>query len=125
MFGLQAQAARLAAGIMIVSALAAAGGVGAWRAAAALDGMVERAVARAVAERDSRWRAQIAEANAQAERERASAGELAAAAEVRAQAEIGRLSSQIANMGRKNAKLPGGRACGLDGERSRLLNRAR
>jgi hypothetical protein len=80
------------------------------------DGMVERATKRVSDARDAHWTAQIEKSNAEVQRARADQASRALADQVKAQAEIDGLRSQLVENERVNASLPGADACGLDVE---------
>lgn len=108
-----------------VATLLAIGGVGAWRAVAGVQTMVEDAAAAAKAERDAHWRAEIAEANVKVARAEAEQARAAAYADqsIRA-AESGR-ENALKELEMKNAALADGDRRGLGRPRVRLLNQTR
>lgn len=92
------------------------------RTAATIERLQTAAATAAREERDAHWRAEIARANAAAERARAEQ----AAAAVRAEAEIRagevRIETQQRDLEAANAALAGGDRCGLERDRVRLLD---
>lgn len=88
-----------------------------------LERMDERIASRVERERNAYWTAQIEKSNAEIERARAEQAGRALADQAKAQAEIDGLRSQLAEIERVNASLPGADACGLDVERVRRLPR--
>ncbi|MBB5046774.1 ABC-type branched-subunit amino acid transport system substrate-binding protein [Rhodopseudomonas rhenobacensis] len=116
------KAALIALGI---AGLLAIGGLGAWRAAATVQAMVDDAAATAKAERDAHWRSEIAEANvkvAQAEVEQARA---AMTADTEVKAAETRREEALKELETKNATLADSGRCGLGRDRVRLLNNSR
>ncbi|MGO4735964.1 hypothetical protein AB4099_05435 [Bosea sp. 2KB_26] len=116
---------RAAATVLLVVGLAALAGLGAWRAAAALERIVDQAAASARTERDAHWRAEIATANVAIERARAEQAFAAARSEVEIRATETRLETALKDLELRNAALPNGDRCGLGRDRVRLLNGAR
>jgi hypothetical protein len=127
MFGISGglQLGRTAIIAIAVSGLLALAGIGAWRAAAELSGLIADARTNAIAERDAHWTGQIAASNTRvAEAQLARATE---AARISADAEltISGLRSALTELETANARLPNAAACGLDRDRVRLLRRPR
>lgn len=110
------------AGFVAVLALLALAGIGFWRGMVAIDAMELRAAETAKAERDAHWRAEISAANARAEAMRAAQALQAVEAEAAAGATVARLQTELNELEKRNASLPGGDACGLGRDRVRLLN---
>jgi membrane protein involved in colicin uptake len=105
--------------------LLAVAGLGAWRAAAIVDGMAERAALAARAERDAAWKAQIEAANAAVARAQAEQAQSALRADAEVRAAQNRLDDELKELEKQNATLAGGDRCGLGRDRVRLLNGAR
>lgn len=116
---------KLLAGVGAVLALLALAGLGFWRGVAAIERLQAQAAASARAERDAHWRAEIAAANAHAERARAVQAQAVAAIEARAAGDAARLQTELKEMEAANAALAGGDRCGLERDRVRLLDGAR
>lgn len=114
----------LVAGLIVLGLLLLAS-FGFWCGMAAIDRMEQRAADAARAERDAHWRAEIEQANAAVERVKAEQATRVAQIEVRTAAEIARLNAELDDLEKMNAALPNADACGLDRDRSRLLNGAR
>lgn len=110
----------IAIGGAVLLALIAAMGLYAY-ASHQLRTLVSEARQEAMDARDAFWKGQIAESNAQAEAARAASANARAQAEATARAEIDRLRTQLTELEKANAALPGGDACGIDAERLRLL----
>lgn len=108
---------------LAVAALVAAGGFGAWRAMARFDAATATIRAEAETARDNYWKAQIAGANVDAERQQAKLMAAAAAAGTRASVEIDQLQAQLEAMEARNVDIPHGTDCGLGHDRVRLLAR--
>lgn len=107
------------------AALVAIGGLGAWRAAATIRGMVDDAAATAKAERDAHWRAEIAEANAKVARAEAEQARAAIDAEGRIKASETAREDARKELEKQNAALSDGDRRCLGRARVRLLNKAR
>ncbi|SFD78149.1 hypothetical protein SAMN05428997_1587 [Bosea sp. CRIB-10] len=113
------------AGVGAALALLALAGLGFWRGVAVIERLQAQAAASARAERDAHWRAEIAAANALAERARAEQAQAVAAIEARAAGDARRLQTELNAMEAANAALAGGDRCGLERDRVRLLDGAR
>ena len=108
-----------------IAGLLATGGLGAWRAVAGVQSMVEEAAATAKTERDAHWRAQIAEANVKVARAEADQARAAMASEAQIKtAERGR-EDALRELEKQNASLADGDRRCLGRSRVRLLNKAR
>jgi hypothetical protein len=116
---------RAAIALLIIAGLAAIGGLGAWRAAAVIDGMVVAAADAARAERDAHWRAEIEASNAAVARAQAAQAQAAMAADAEIKAAQGRLEDQLKDQEKANAALAETGDCGLGRDRVRLLNGGR
>lgn len=103
--------------------LVALGGLGAWRAAAALERTVSDARKAGKAEADAEWRAQIAKSEQAVAEARAEQARAAAAAEARAAQDQITIQDALARLEAANVALPRADACGLDRDRVRLLAR--
>ena len=108
-----------------LAALVAIGGLGAWRAAATIRGMVSEAAATAKAERDAHWRAEIAEANAKVAHAEAEQARAAMAAETSIKAAEKGREDALKDLETQNAALSDGDRRCLGRARVRLLNQAR
>lgn len=113
---------RAAAVWLTVAVMLAIAGLGAWGTAATFAGIVSDARQHAADSRDAVWKAEIARANAEAERDKAIQRAAAAAAETRATSEITALKQSLNQMEQRNAALPDGARRGLGRDRVRLLN---
>ncbi|BBF92375.1 hypothetical protein [Blastochloris tepida] len=112
---------RVAMAALVISALIALGGLGAWRTAAVIDGWIEAARA----ERDAHWRSEIERSNAAVARAQAAQAQAAMAADAEIKAAQDRLESELKDLETRNAALAGGDRCGIGRDRVRLLNGAR
>lgn len=121
-FGLQLSLASLKP--VLLAALVALGGLGAWRAIARFDAILASADHRGYERGLAEFRAAIAQANVEIARARADQVAAAAAASSAAEEKIGALRLQLSDMEKANATLQGGNACGLDAGRVRLLDPA-
>ena len=120
---LSARFGRPAAVAIVVAAILAVAGLGAWRAVSTVNGWIASAATTARAERDAHWRAEIARANVEAATARAGQAAAAAALEAGAGVEIATLRQQLTQLETRNASLPDPDRCGLDRDRVRLLPR--
>jgi uncharacterized protein YhaN len=105
-----------------IAGLAALGGLGVWRATAAVERMVERAATSARVERDAAWRAEIEKANAAVARAEAAQVRVALAADAEIKAAQTRLEGELKDLETKNAALAQSGDCGVGRDRVRLLN---
>lgn len=106
---------------LLLAALLAVAGIGAWRASSTLDGMIEKAATKAEKARDAHWRAEIAEANAVVARAAIDQAAASARADAAAHTAETRLQTDLKTLETANAALKGGDRCGLDADRVRLL----
>jgi len=116
---------RAAVVMLVVLALAAAIGLGAWGTVAGYRGIIADAVTAAKAERDAAWEKQIALANAAAQQARADQALAVSRIETQAADQAARFQDELKGLEKANAELAGGDRCGIGRDRVRLLNGAR
>lgn len=116
---------RSLAAAFVIAALFAAGGLGAWRAAAAVERMIAAGAAAARDAERTAWQAQIAASNAETERARAEAAVAAAKASAAAEQTITGLRAALSDLEKRNETMPGGARVCLDAGDLGDLNRLR
>ncbi|WP_276200374.1 hypothetical protein [Chelatococcus sp. XZ-Ab1] len=110
---------------LAVAALLAVAGLGAWRATAAIERLVNDAATQARAARDAHWRAEIEASNAKVAAMRLQQVEAAMQAEKSLRDAKQQFEADLKELEEANAALAGGDDGGLGRDRVRLLNGAR
>lgn len=110
-------------GPLMIAAIALLGaGLLFFAAVHTINGMVDQARLSAIAERDSYWKGQIAESNAEAEAKRAAQAEVAMKLQAAASDRVRAAEDKQAKVEKDNAALTDDGTCGLKRDRIRLLN---
>lgn len=107
--------------LLVSAALFAGGGLAFKLGANKFETIVETARQEARDAQDAKWREQIALANLEIEKTKARQVAASAAADARLRDQSDTLQKLQSDLEKANAALPNGDACGLDGDRVRLL----
>lgn len=114
---------KVAAPLLIASAVTVAVVGLVWLVIKTVDGMVDKAAAGARTERDHYWRAQIEQSNAVAQKAIAEALRTTMAVQDAARDQVAAAEARAAQLETENAALPDDGRCGLGRDRVRLLNK--
>ncbi len=98
--------------LLVFGLLVAAGGLGAWRALAAIERLVEAGALAARATERAGWQARLAESNARVEAARSEAALAAARVSAEAEHKVAALRAALSELEKRNETLPdGARPC--------------
>lgn len=117
MFGIS-KAAGTAIAILVLALLVIGSG---WLMVREVRSMANDAADRATDAADAKWKAEIANANAEANRKVADQAKAALAIEADANSRINAASQELEELRKRNAALPGADAIGLSRDRVRML----